>query len=99
MAAGPAQKTFLPHLQLIVFALPVYSRDRIFGGRQGFLRDVLILLSLPLAGAFRLGCGGVSHSDIVNEQPAEIEAPSPVQQVVQPIRITASLNDRDRGCV
>jgi hypothetical protein len=99
MAAGPAQKTFLPHLQLRVFSLPVYSRDWIFRGRQGFLRDVLILLSLPLAGAFRLGCGSLSHSDIVNEHPAEVEAPRPVEQVVQPIRITASLNDRDRGCV
>jgi hypothetical protein len=61
------------------------------------LSDLLNLLSLPLAGTSHRGGGVEPPSEIVNQQPVDVEAPRHVHEVVLPPRGTASLNDRNSG--
>jgi hypothetical protein len=52
--------------------------------RRYSLSDLLILLSLALAGASHRHGGVELHSEIVKQQPAEVEAPRRVHEVVLP---------------
>jgi hypothetical protein len=67
--------------------------------RRCSLSDLLMILSIPLASASHRGGGVDPPSEIVKQQPAEVEAPRRVHEVVLPPKDTASLNDRNSGSV